>query len=139
MPAAASFQAVFLQAPIHRATAKAQSLGGLADVSVVACQRALNQMMLNVIEAHLFEPRASTRSSGPQSQIGRTNQGPGSQQHSSLNRVIQFAYIARPGMLVKNLRGDGIESTDCFAVALRITAQKMVRQQIDVVFTLAQR
>src|SRR5258705_10078662 len=121
---AASFQAVFLQAPIHRATAKAQSLCGLADVAIVASQRALNQMMLHVIEAHLFEPRASTRSSGPQSQIGRTNQRSSGQQYAALNGVIQFAYIARPGMLVKNLRGDRVESTDRFAVALRITAQK---------------
>src|SRR5882757_8688911 len=42
-------------------------------------------------------------------------------------------------MLMKNLRGDGIESTDRFAVALRIAAQKMMRQQINVLFTLAQR
>src|SRR5712664_2236081 len=105
----------------------------------MARQRPLNQVMLHFVEAHFLEARSASRRRGAQTEIAGAHQRPGRQQHAALDRVIQLANVARPGMFVKDLRGDGIESTDCLAVTLRIAAQKMVRQQVDVFLALAQR
>src|ERR1700730_7952969 len=100
MPGAASFQAVFLQAAVHRAAAQAQSFCRLAHIAVVPRQRALNQVMLHFIEAHLLEPRTGARSRGAQTEIPGTHQWSCGKQHSALDRMIQFANVSWPRMLV---------------------------------------
>ena len=111
----------------------------MADVAVVPRQRALNQVMLHFVEAHFLQARSASRSRGAQTEIAGAHQRSGRKQHATLDRVVELANVPRPGMLVKDLRGDGIESTDGLAVALRIAAQKMVCEQIDVFLALAQR
>src|ERR1700686_4031951 len=100
MPGAASFQAVFLQAAVHRAATKAQSFCRLADIAVVPRQRALNQVVLDLVEAHLFQPRTGARSRGALTEIPGTHQRTGGKQHSALDGMIQFANVSWPRMLV---------------------------------------
>src|SRR5215472_18036945 len=53
--------------------------------------------------------------------------------------MIQFPHVAGPGMLVKSFERRGIESGDVFAIPLRVAVKEMVRQEIDVFATVAQR
>src|ERR1700680_1874124 len=139
MSGAASFQAVFLQTAVHRAAAKAQSFCRLADIAVVPRERALNQVMLHFIEAHLFEPRTGARSHGAQTKIAGSHPRSCGEQPSPLYVMIHFTNVSRPRMLVENLCRYRIETADGLAITLRIPAQKVVRQQIDVFLALAQR
>src|SRR5260370_7409496 len=53
--------------------------------------------------------------------------------------MIEFANVARPRMLVKSLDGGGVEAGKFFAVALRVTVEKMVRKEVDVLAAVTQR
>src|SRR4029077_4712368 len=64
---------------------------------------------------------------------------PGGKEHAAFNRVIEFADVSRPRMLVKGLDGGRVEGRNVFAIALRVTVEKMVRQQINVLATVTQR
>src|SRR5690348_6897933 len=128
MRGSASFQAVLLQTAIHCAATQAESFGGLADVAVVARERALNQVMLYFVQTHFFEPRAGTRRRRTQSQIRGAHQRPGGKQHAAFDRVVQLADIPRPQMLVQYLSRDRIEAADGFTIALCVAAQEMVRK-----------
>src|ERR1700682_5017490 len=139
MPEAASFQAVFLQSAIHRAAAQAERLGGLTHIPIVAGKRALYQVMLDIVKAHVFEARSGAGSGCAQSEIGGANQRAGSEENAALDRVIELPHIARPRMLVEELHRHGIETGDGFAIALRVAAQEVMRQKIDVFFAFAQR
>src|SRR5260370_31722019 len=52
--------------------------------------------------------------------------------------MIEFANVPRPRMLMKRLNGSGVETRNIFAVTLRVTVEKMVRQEIDVLAAIAQ-
>ena len=131
MPRAASFQAMFLQAAVHGAAAEAQRFRGLTHIAVVAGQCALYEVMLDVVEAHVFKARSRAGGGCAQSEIGGANQRAGSEENAALDGVIKFAHIAGPGMLVKELHGHRIETGNGFAIALGVAAQEMVREKVD--------
>src|SRR5712692_8395045 len=92
---AASFQSMFLQPTIHGAASQSLSLGCLADVSFV--------------EAHLLQLSHATSGLRPQAEVCRANGRAGGQEHAAFHRMIQFADVARPGMLMKSLDSGGVE------------------------------
>jgi len=112
--AAASFQAVFfLQAPIHRAAAKAKPLR-VADVSVrigPACAESgelrRHRGLISV------QPRRQRQGPPRAPEIGRADQRPSSQQHRGSSRG-PIRHIARPRMLMQNLRRDGVNPAIVF-------------------------
>src|SRR5258708_35988746 len=53
--------------------------------------------------------------------------------------MVQFADVARPGMLLQSLRGRRIETGDALAVALGIVQKEMACKQRDILAPLAQR
>src|SRR5713101_4828606 len=136
---AASFQSMFLQPAVHGAAAQSQGLGGLADVSFVARESALNQVALHFVEAHLLQLRCSTSSLCTQAEVCRADGWAGRKEHATFHCVIQFADVAWPGMFMKSLDSRRVESGNTLAVALRIAVEKMVRQEVDVFAPVAQR
>src|SRR5438093_4250314 len=135
----ASFQSMFLQPAIHGAAAQSQSLGCLADVSFVASESALNQVALNFVEAHLFQLSRATSSLRAQTEVCRADGSARREEHPAFHRMIQFADVARPCMLMQSPDSGRIEPGNILAVALRVAAEKMVRQEIDVLPAVSQR
>src|SRR6267154_4819159 len=135
----ASFQPMFLQPAVHGAAAQSQGLGCLADVSFVAHESALNQVALHFVEAHLLQLSRSTSRLCAQAEVCRTDGRAGRKEYATFHSVIQFADVARPGMLMKSLDRGRVESGNTFAVALRIAVEKMVREEINILAAVAQR
>jgi len=94
---------MFLQPAVHGAAAQSQGLGGLADVSFVARESALNQVALHFVEAHLLQLCRSTSSLCTQAEVCRADGWAGRKEYATFHRVVQFADVARPGMLMKSL------------------------------------
>src|SRR4029077_14964294 len=115
--------AVFLQPAIHRASAESKGPGRLADVSVMARQSALYQVTLHFIEAHVLEPNGAVRGTGSEAKVSGTDKLPLREQHSALDRVIEFPNISRPRMVKEELRRTRIEARNAFAIALRVTTE----------------
>src|SRR5579859_468979 len=133
-----SFQTVFLQPPVHRAAAQPQRLGRLAYISVMARQGALYQVALHFVQAHLLETHCAARGSAAQAEISGADKLSLGKQYSPLDCVIQFADVSRPRVFMQKLCRAGIEPRDAFSIALRVAAQKMVRQQGDVFAAFSQ-
>src|SRR5579859_812576 len=130
---AASFQLMLLQPAVHSAAAQSKRFGGLADVPLVTGKRALDEIFLHFVEAHLFELSSSASSLCAQAKVGRADGGPRGKEHASFHRMIQFAHIPRPRVLVESLQRGRIETGDVLAIALRVAVEKMVRQKIDII------
>src|SRR6266478_8675301 len=130
---------MFLQPAVHGTATQSQDLGCLADVSFVARESALNQVALHFVEAHLLELSRSTSSLGTQAEVCRADGWAGRKEYATFHGVLQFADVARPGMLMKRLDRGRVESGNTFAVALRIAVEKMVREEINILAAVAQR
>src|SRR5580698_9738412 len=131
-------KAVFLQAAVKRAAAKAECLARMAYVAAEACERFLDQHTLHVFNSHFVEAQRGF-ARGAQAQIACANLRPLGHQHSALNGVIEFANIAGPRMIHQQLQRNGLETLELFAVALRRLPQKMMREQRNVFLAFAQR
>lgn len=86
----------------------------------MAGQCALDEVALHFIEAHLLEPHGAARRASAQAEISGTDKLSLREQDSTLDRVIEFAHISRPGMVKEKLRRARIKSGNAFPVALRI-------------------
>src|SRR5689334_20078934 len=73
----ASFQLMFLQTAIHGTAAQPESFGGLADISLMTGKSALDQILFDVVEAHLFEFSGGAGRLRAQAEICRANRGAG--------------------------------------------------------------
>src|SRR6267378_2866160 len=134
-----SFQSMFLQPAIHGAAAQPQSLGCLAYIPFVAGESALDEIPLNFVEAHLLELGRAAGGLRAQTEVCCADGRAGRKEHAAFHRMIEFANVARPRMLVKSLDGGGVESGKFFAVTLRVTVEKMVRKEVDVLAAVTQR
>ena len=123
---------MFLQPAIHGAAAQSQSLRRLAHISFVARECALDEIPLNFIEAHFLQLGRAARGLRAQTEVCRADRRARREEHAAFHRMIEFANIARPGMLMKSLDGGGVEAGNVLAIALRVTVEKMVCQEIDV-------
>src|SRR5215469_8227488 len=130
---------MLLQPPVHGAAAQSQGLGGLADVSRMTGKRALDEILLHFVEAHLLElGGGATDGLGAQAEVRCANAWPGGKKHASFDRMVQFAHIPGPGMLMESFEGRRIETCNVFAIALSIAVEEMVRQEVDIVAPVAQ-
>ena len=130
---------MFLQPAIHGAAAQSQSLRRLAHISFVARECALDEIPLDFIEAHFLQLGRAAGGLRAQTEVCRADGRTRREEHSAFHRMIEFANIARPGMLMKSLDGGGVEAGNVFAIALRVTVEKMVCQEIDVLTAVSQR
>src|SRR6202521_4361428 len=135
----ASFQSMFLQPAIHGAAAQSQGFGSLADISFVTRESALEEIALPFVEAHPLQLRRPSCSLRAQAEICCANGRAGRQEHAAFHGMIKFANVGRPGMLMKSLDGGCVEAGKVLAVALRVTVEEMVREEIDVLTSVSQR
>ena len=98
----------------------------------------MDKVVLDFIEAHFFEARRGAGCSSAQAEVSGADEGTRREKNAALHGVVQLADVAGPGMLVKNLGCDGIEAGNGLAIALRVTAQEMMGEQIDIFWPLAQ-
>src|SRR5260370_33811374 len=130
---------MLLKTAIHGAAAQCKSLGCLADISFVARERALDEITLNFIEAHLLQLGRAASGLRAQTEVRRADGRAGREEYAAFHRMIEFANVARPGMLMESLAGGCVEAGNPFAVALPVTLERMVRKQIDVLAAVSQR
>ena len=60
-------------------------------------------------------------------------------EHGSLNRVVQFAHISRPGMAFQGLQGGCIQPALIASIPPSVLSQEMHGQERDVIAAIAQR
>ena len=76
---------------------------------------------------------------GAQAEIGRLDQRALRHQHRALDRVIELADVAGPGVLEQHLHRAALEAGEPLAVALRVLAEEVLRQQRQILAAVAQR
>src|SRR5437667_4533349 len=130
---------VLLQTAVEAAAAQSQGLGRLADVSLEPRQRFLDQVALDFFEAHFFQPGWAARIGRAQAQVSRPHNVSLRQEDTPLDGMIELADIPRPRMPLKRLRRGCIKSRHRFPITLGITAQKMVREQRNVLTAFPER
>src|SRR5260370_24941220 len=101
----ASFQSMFLQPAIHGAAAQSQSLGSLADVSFVPGKSPLNEISFNFVKTHLLQLGRAASDLCAQTEVCRANGRARREQNAAFHRMIEFANVARPRMLMQGLDG----------------------------------
>src|SRR6266480_2308669 len=111
----------------------------LADVAFVAGESTLDEIPLHFVEAHLLQLGRPAKSLRAQAEVCRANGRAGREEHAAFHRVIELPNIAWPGMFMKSLHGGRVETGNVFAIALRVTVDKMVRKEIDVLAAVSQR
>src|SRR5260370_194345 len=130
---------MFLQPTIHGAAGQSQSLGSLADVSFVASESALNQIALHFVETHLFQFGYAASGLRAQAEVRSADRRARGEEHAAFHGMIQFADVARPGMLMQSFDSGGVEPGNILAIALRVAVEEMVREEIDVLAAVSQR
>jgi hypothetical protein len=103
----------------------------------VARQSAPYKVALHFIQRHLLKPRRSRGRLRSQAKIRGANERPGRKQHATLDCVVQFTHVARPKMFMQRGSGGGVKAGYIFAITLRISLNKVVRQQVNVFATLS--
>src|SRR6185503_20622678 len=93
----ADLQPVALETSIQRAAAEAERLGRLADVARKPRHRLLDEKAFDFLEAHVLDPRRGVAIE-PQPQLAEPDRAAGGHQHAALDRVIELANVAGPGM-----------------------------------------
>src|SRR5450759_4436697 len=101
-------QAISLQPPVERAAAQTERVGRVADVAAETRQRLFDQQRLHIFQAHFLQLRR-TLAPRPQPQVNGADHVALRHQHASLHGVIQFAYVARPGVGQQRLDGGFVE------------------------------
>src|SRR6185437_9742772 len=116
-PTSNILQSVTLEAPIEGAAAQAERLGGLADVTVEAGHRFLDQEAFDVLEAHVLEPTAAVLARA-KAEVSLLHQWPLRHQHRALDRVIELAHVAGPSVLEEHLHRRTLKAGEPLAAAL---------------------
>jgi len=87
-----------LKSPVEGAAAQPQCLGGFTDVPVKASKRLLDQEAFHILEAHIIQPGRAVPHLLETQSIG-FHYVTASQQHCSLDGMIQFSDVARLRMV----------------------------------------
>src|SRR5439155_1302778 len=111
-----TLEAMPLEPPIEGAAREAESLGRIAHVPARAGERLVDEYALDFLEAHVVERATPVRRTG-QCQVAPADLGALGQQDSALDRVVELAHVARPGVAQQRLERVGGEPEAGFAVA----------------------
>src|SRR5260370_35770756 len=98
----------------------------------MASEGALDEVMLDFVEAHVFEARSGAGSGRAQAEIGGADRRAGGGKDAALDGVIQLTDMAGPGMIGGELRGDGIETGVGLGIGLAIAPEKMGLEQVEI-------
>src|SRR5215469_9529342 len=128
---------ILLHSPVQRTATQAQRLRGLTDVPLKSLQSLSHQYGLNRFQTELFEilrlsPLRTERKVSSLNFLGAAHQ------HRTFDRVLQLAYVTRPGILQKTLNGGGIKFLYGPPISSGVTGKKMRSQHRNVFPTLAQ-
>src|SRR5205085_1909885 len=127
------------QTPIQRAPGQPKRFSRVAHVAARPRQRFLNQHTLHILETHLIE-RTRAVTSAAETKIARANRVALRQQHGALDRVIELAHVAGPGMTQEQLHRARRKSfTAGFLVTRSVASEKMRGKERNVLATLAER
>src|ERR1041384_4579121 len=129
---------MLLQAAVHGAAAQSKGFGRLADVSLVTGKRALDQILLHFVEAHLLELGCGAGGLSAQAEIRHSYGWSWGGKPSSVHSVVQFAHIAGPRMFMESFERRGIKPGNVFAVALRIAVEEVVRKEVNIIAAVPQ-
>src|SRR6266481_797407 len=110
---------ILFHPPIQGAATQAKSFGRLADVALKALQCLADQHTFNRFEAQFFEV-LRLRSLRTQSEISDLYLFRSTHQHCALHGVFQFANVARPRVLKKQLQCGGLDSLYSTAITRRV-------------------
>src|SRR5262245_40526538 len=130
-------QLITLDASIQRRAAQAERLRGARHVSVPG-KRLLDEECLDVFEAHVVELRVAV-ASGTQRQILNADQVLLRHQRRALDRVVECANVARPGMARQRIQRRRLESSECFPISLGVEGEEMYGEWLNVVGSIPQR
>src|SRR3989442_1742731 len=121
-------QSILFQPSIKGAAAQAERFGGLHRVAVATCECLFDQIPLDLVQAHVLEARRGF-AIGAQTEVGSLRGVALRHQHGALDRVVQFADVARPAVLLEQLQRRRFETGNRLAVTLRALAKKVGRQR----------
>src|SRR6185436_12408841 len=120
-----------LKPSIESAATQAQSLGGLADVPVVAGHRFLDEESLDFLEAHVFDARAAF-SGHPEAQFAGANDAAFGHQDTALDGMIQLTDVTGPWVLDERVQRGRLEVGDRLPVTPRVNPQEMRGEQRNI-------
>src|SRR5262245_11010003 len=130
-------QAVTLEPAVERAARESERLRRLAHVALVSLEGAPNQLLLGLVQRQVIEGGAAFRRT--QAEIGRAHLIADREQHRALDRMVQLAHVAGPGMGAQRLQRFGLEPGQPLAVARGMALEEVGGEERDVVAPLAQR
>src|SRR6266403_1362547 len=128
---------MLLQPAVEGAPAQAERLGRLAHVAAVALERLADQHALDLLEREVLEARAWP--AAPEAQVGRADKRAVRHEHRALERMVELADVAGPGMRLERVERLGLEAGERLPVASRVAAEKVLGEPPDVVAALPQR
>src|SRR6185437_1116803 len=96
---------IALDSAVEGGAAQAQGLGGHLDVAAAAFEGGAHEQAFGVIEGQMFEGGKAAGGSGAQAQVAGLNLVAGGEQNAALDRVLELAHVAGPGVLVQEARG----------------------------------
>src|SRR6202041_877144 len=92
-----TLEAIFLHPAVQSATAQSQSFRGMAHIALRALQRLADQNGFHRFQAEFFEVLALPAGQ-VEAQVGALDLRAAAHEDGALQRVLQLAYIARPGI-----------------------------------------
>src|SRR4029077_16941811 len=106
---------------------KTQRPRGLADVAAESIHRLSHEQALDLLETEILE--ADGLAGASQVQVDRPDAFPRGHQDGSLDRVVELADVARPGMGDQRLEGGRVELGQRLAVPPGMYLQEVARQR----------
>src|SRR5262245_40423470 len=128
---------MMLKAAVEGAPAESQRLRSLADVAAVPLERLADEHAFDLLQRQVLESRGGA--AAPETQVGSVDSGTMRHQHGPLERMVELAHVARPGVALERLESIGLESGERLPVAGRVAAEEVLSERPDVVATLAER
>src|SRR6202522_2841479 len=131
-------EAILFHPAVKSTAAQSQSVRGVAHVPLRALQRLANKNSFHGFQAEFFQ--VLTLLTGQvQAQIGALDLVAPAHENSALQRVFQFAYVTRPGVLREQLQSRGLETLNRAPVARCITRKKMYGKSGNILSPVAKR
>ena len=135
----AKLQPVSLEPAVQSAAREAQRLRRVAHVAVVASEGLLDEETLHLLQVQVFDRARPVVADRPQPEVSYFHSLPLRHQHRPLDRVVELADIAGPGIIAKRPRRGLLEPIDRLSIVARVDRKKVLRQRLDVAPAVAKR
>src|ERR1022692_3494464 len=129
---------IFLHSAIKSAAAQSQSFRGLTHIALTPLQCLPDQDGFHRFQAEFFQVLALL-AGHIETQIGSLDLAAPAHEDCALQRMLQPAHIARPGVLHEQLQSRGLETLNRTPVARRITGKEVYGKSRDIFSSLSKR